>query len=78
MSDHRKECPREKVPCAYSEVGCKESMYRNKLKRHEAEYKDTHLNLAMKKVVSLTTIVKDLQERVERLEMLQESVKPQK
>ena len=69
--DHRRECPREKVPCSY---GCKEKMYRNKLEEHDRKNQRIHLNLAMKKVVSLTTTVKQLQERVEQLEELQESV----
>ena len=74
MSDHRKVCPREKVPCSYSEVGCEEKMYRNKLEEHDRKNRQIHLNLAMKKVVSLTTTVKELQERVKQLEELQESV----
>ena len=74
MSDHRKECPRELVPCSYSEVGCEERMYRNKLAEHEIESQETHLNLAMKKVVSLSTTVKELQESVKQLNKLQESV----
>ena len=67
MSEHRKVCPRENVPCSYSEVGCEEKMYRNKMKQHEREYRDAHLNLAMKKVVSLTATVSELQERVDQL-----------
>ena len=55
------------VPCSYSEVGCKEKMYRNKMNEHEREFRDAHLNLAMKKVVSLTATVSELQERVDQL-----------
>ena len=74
VPDHRKECPREKIPCSYSEVGCKEKMYRNKLEEHEIKSRKTHLHLAMKQVVSLSTTVKELQERMKQLEVLQESV----
>ena len=49
-------------------------MYRNKLEEHEIKSRKTHLHLAMKKVVSLSTTVKELQERVKQLEVLQESV----
>ena len=68
VPEHRKVCPRENVPCSYSEVGCKEKMYRNRMKMHEKEFRDVHLNLAMKKVVSLTATVSELQERMKRLE----------
>ena len=67
VSEHRKMCPRENVPCSYSEVGCKEKMYRNKMNEHEREFRDAHLNLAMKKVVSLTATVSELQDRVDQL-----------
>ena len=67
MSDHRKECPREPISCSYSVVGCGEKMYRSKLEEHEIESREIHLNLAMKKVVSLTTTVEELCESVEQL-----------
>ena len=42
--------------------------YRNKMNEHERELRDVHLNLVMKKVVSLTANVSELQERVKHLE----------
>lgn len=69
VSDHRKECPRELVSCSYSVVGCEEKMYRSKLEKHEMESRETHLNLAMRKVVFLSTTMKELQESVEQLKM---------
>ena len=77
MPDHRKECPRENIPCSYSEVGCEEKMYRNKLEEHEIESRESHLNLAMKKVVSLSTTVKELQESVEQLKISFQEFKEQ-
>ena len=77
MSDHRKECPREKVPCSYSEVGCEEKMYRSKLEEHEIESREIHLSLAMKKVVSLSTTVKELQQSVEQLKISFQKFKEQ-
>lgn len=74
VADHRKVCPRETVPCSYRVVGCKEEMYRNNLELHERKNREAHLNLAMKKVVSLTTTVIQLQERVKQLEELQEQL----
>ena len=37
------------------------------MNKHEREFRDVHLNLAMKKVVSLTAKVGELQEKVEQL-----------
>ena len=42
-------------------------MYRSKLEKHEADCRDIHLNLAMKKVVSTATEMKELQESVQQL-----------
>ena len=67
VSDHQKVCRRKKVLCSYSAVGCEERMYRSQLKKHEIECRETHLDLAMKKVVSLTTTVEKLQRSVEHL-----------
>ena len=72
---HQNECPREKVSCSYSEVGCEEKMYRSKLEEHERENRETHLNLAMKKVISLSTTVKELQESVEQLKVAVQDIK---
>ena len=47
-------------------------MYRSKLAEHEIESRETHLDLAMKKVVSLSTTVKELQKSVEQLKSFQE------
>ena len=68
MPDHRKECPLEKVSCLYSVVGCDaEKMHRKKLKEHEEISREIHLNLAMKEVVSMRAIIKNLTENVEQL-----------
>ena len=64
---HRKECARELVSCSYSAVGCEEKMYRSKVEKHEEESRETHLNLAMKKVITLSTAVKEMQESIEQL-----------
>ena len=64
---HRKECARELVSCSYSVVGCEEKMYRSKVEKHEEESRETHLNLAMKKVITLSTAVKEIQESIEQL-----------
>ena len=45
------------------------------MKEHERKHQEIHLNLAMKKVVSLSTTVEELQKRVEQLEELQERLK---
>ena len=54
-------------------------MYKSKLKDHEVEYRETHLKLAMKQVLSQTRTIKKLQERLEKqenaLEGLKEEVK---
>ena len=71
---HRNVCPRELISCLYGVVGCEEKLHRNKMKNHERENRDAHLNLAMKKVVSLSTTVNDLQERVKLLDELQKSI----
>ena len=69
MPHHRMMCPRELVSCSYSVVGCEQKMYRSKLEKHEMESRETHLNLAMKKVVTLSTTIKEVQESVEQLKM---------
>ena len=49
MPHHRQECPLEKFSCLYSIVGCEaEKMHRDKLEKHEVDYREIHLNLAMK------------------------------
>ena len=67
MPDHRNECARELVSCLYSVVGCKEKMYRSKVEKHEKESREYHLNLAMKKVISLSIAVQEMQESIEQL-----------
>ena len=67
MPDHRKECARELISCLYSVVGCEEKMYRSNVEKHEEESRETHLNLAMKKVVTLSIAVKENQESIEQL-----------
>ena len=74
VSYHRMECELEWVPCSYSVVGCKEKMYRYNMEKHEGENREIHLNLAMRKVVSLTVVVEELQERVEQLDVLHERI----
>jgi hypothetical protein len=66
---HRKECARELVSCSYSVVGCEEKMCRSKLEKHETESRESHLNLAIKKVITLSTAMEELQESVEQLKM---------
>ena len=63
------------VLCPYSVVGCDHKMYHSIMEKHEKKYREIHLKLAMKKVVSLTVAVEELQERVKQLERLQERVK---
>ena len=67
MPRHRKECARELVSCSYSVIGCEEKMYRNNVEKHEKESRETHLNLAMKKVVTLSVAVKENHESIEQL-----------
>ena len=67
MPHHRKECARELVSCLYNVVGCKEKMCRSKVEEHEKESREIHLNLAMKKVVTLSTAVKEMQENIKQL-----------
>ena len=62
------------ILCPYGVIGCEEKMHRSMLEEHEKKCQEIHLNLAMKKVVSLTVAVEELQERVKQLEELQESV----
>ena len=42
-------------------------MYRNKMNEHKREFRDVHPNLAMKKVVSVTVTVGELQEKFQQL-----------
>ena len=42
-------------------------MYRSKLQKHEKESRESYLNLSMKKVITLTSTIKELQESVEQL-----------
>lgn len=63
---HRLECPREVVMCTYSVVGCKERMCRDKMTKHEDE---NHLDCTVKMVVSMATTIKELQGRIEQLEI---------
>ena len=75
VSNHRMECELEWVPCSYSIVGCEEKMYRYMMVKHEKKSREIHLNLTMRKVVSLTVAVEELQKRVKQLDVLQERVK---
>lgn len=75
LSNHRQKCPREQVLCPYQVIGCKKKMCKNKVKKHEVEFGQDHLKLAMKQVVSLTNTTKKLQERLEKQESALEDLK---
>ena len=72
VAHHQRMC--QWILCPYSAIGCEEKMHHSMLEKHEKKCREIHLNLAMKKVVSLTVAVEELQERVKQLEELQESV----
>ena len=60
MDSHLQECPYEKVPCRYAELGCSETPQRKDLKKHEESDKQT-LRVPL-------GIVLDLMDRVSSLE----------
>ena len=68
VPNHRMECPQELISCSYRIVGCEARIQRNELTNHEKEDRQTHLNLAMKNVVSMVKMIQELRERIEELE----------
>ena len=65
VPEHRQqECMRERVLCAYSEIGCVELMCRSDFEAHEEAHLRSHLDLSMKTVVNLVTTVKEMQEQL--------------
>lgn len=66
---HRLVCPRERVPCPYKVIGCKQIIPKDSLKKDSKESRETHLNLAMEKVVSMVAAMKELTATVENLQL---------
>ena len=61
------ECQQEPIPCPYSKIGCEEQMYQCDVKTHEEKHKQVHLDLSMKRVLSLTTAVEEMKEHFEEM-----------
>ncbi len=64
VSKHRHTCPKEVVKCSYTKVGCKEEMVREKCKNHETESVELHLELAVDRISTLESKVRDLESKV--------------
>lgn len=71
VAEHRLECPRESVPCPYKVIGCEEIMLRYKVEKHEKDNRDAHLDLAMKKIVSMVTSINELTELTATVQKLE-------
>ena len=50
VSFHRQVCPKEKVDCPYSSVGCTRACLRDCMPSHEEDYVHIHLKLAINKM----------------------------
>ena len=72
VTQHCLKCLRERVTCPYKVIGCKEMVYREKLTKHEEDYREDHVDLTMKQVVTMvetiTTLEGTIIELKERLE----------
>ncbi len=66
VSKHRRTCPNEVVKCSYAKVGCKEEMVRERCKNHETESVEFHLKLAVNRISTLESKVKDLESKLRK------------
>ena len=58
MSGHRSVCPKEKVPCTYSTIGCEVTITREGLQEHMAKSVEQHLTIAMNRIVVLQEVAR--------------------
>ena len=53
LDDHRSQCPKEEIPCTFSEVGCKIRPMRGDLVHHIKQDQQQHLDCAVTSVLRL-------------------------
>lgn len=68
VTEHRSQCEKETVPCTYRDIGCEEEMLRDKLKEHEEEMRQTHLDSSMKKIMELQETVRRQNKAIEEMD----------
>lgn len=85
METHKNECPLEMVWCRYHAIGCKVTIARKDLQKHNQEKMEEHLFLTMselvttkQQLVSTTEVLSKVQEKLEVMETLNLEMKLQK
>ncbi len=59
ISKHRQSCLKEVVKCSYAKVGCEEEMAREECEEHEADNVELHLQLAVDRISTLESKVRE-------------------
>ena len=67
LARHRLECPHEKVTCKYEGVGCKVSLKRREMEKHESTESPHHLLLAMEAVLKQQERLRNVEGQLARL-----------
>jgi len=53
LDGHRSQCPKEEIPCTFSEVGCETQLLRENLDDHIAQNQQQHLHCAVMSISRL-------------------------
>ena len=67
MEDHREVCPKEKMLCPFSSIGCRQLMKREKMELHTQNTIERHLDLAMTHIVALNSDIDEMTFRVTQM-----------